>query len=46
MRGHKLSLVWLGYSLKDLRKIKESTIGTPIRPTEDADILKLDCSMK
>ncbi len=40
MRGHKLSLVWLGYSLKDLRKIKESTIGTPIRPTEDADILK------
>ncbi|AQT48146.1 hypothetical protein [Bartonella choladocola] len=27
MRGHRLSLVWLGYSLDDLRKIRISEIG-------------------
>lgn len=27
IRGHRMSLVWLGYSLKDLRKIRGSAIG-------------------
>jgi DNA modification methylase len=27
MRGHRLSLVWLGYSLSDLRAIRSSSIG-------------------
>jgi hypothetical protein len=27
MRGHRLSLVWLGYSLGELRSIRASTIG-------------------
>lgn len=28
MRGHRLSLVWLGYRLGELRKIREVTIGS------------------
>lgn len=27
MRGHRMSLVWLGYRLEDLRKIRGSSIG-------------------
>ena len=27
MRGHKLSLVWLGHSISELRKIRSSSIG-------------------
>lgn len=27
MRGHRMSLVWLGYSLKQLRAIRSTTIG-------------------
>lgn len=27
MRGHRLSLVWLGYSLSELRSIRSNTIG-------------------
>lgn len=27
MRGHRLSLVWLGYSISELRAIRSSTIG-------------------
>jgi hypothetical protein len=35
MRGHKLALVWLGYSIKELRDIRSSAIGTERRlPTE------------
>lgn len=28
MRGHRLSLVWLGYSLKDLRLVRSTSIGS------------------
>lgn len=28
MRGHKLSLVWLGYKIRDLRLIRQDSIGT------------------
>lgn len=32
MRGHRLSLVWLGYKLSDLRKIRSSSIGAERGP--------------
>jgi hypothetical protein len=28
MRGHRLSLVWLGYSLKDLRLVRSGSVGS------------------
>ncbi len=31
MRGHKLALVWLGYSVAELRKIRSSAIGAESR---------------
>ncbi len=30
IRGHKLSLVWLGYSVSELRKIRARSVGTEI----------------
>jgi SAM-dependent methyltransferase len=30
LRGHRLSLVWLGYSVKVLRKVRASSIGTEV----------------
>lgn len=27
LRGHKLSLIWLGYTIRELRKIRSSSIG-------------------
>ncbi|WP_434657152.1 hypothetical protein [Chromobacterium violaceum] len=32
MRGHRMSLVWLGYSLKVLRKIRSDSIGAERAP--------------
>ena len=32
MRGHRLSLVWLGYRLKELRSIRSSSIGAERAP--------------
>ena len=32
MRGHRLSLVWLGHRLSDLRKIRSDSIGTERGP--------------
>jgi len=34
MRGHRLSLVWLGYPLSDLRQIRSSSIGAERAPDE------------
>ncbi len=31
LRGHKLSLVWLGYSIPQLRKIRSISIGAPTK---------------
>jgi len=31
MRGHRLSLVWFGWSLKNLREIRRNTIGVEIQ---------------
>jgi SAM-dependent methyltransferase len=35
MRGHRLSLVWLGYSLCDLRKIRSDSIGAERGPERE-----------
>jgi hypothetical protein len=32
MRGHRLSLVWLGYRLADLRRIRSDSIGAERGP--------------
>ena len=32
MRGHRLSLVWLGYSMSDLRRIRSDSIGAERGP--------------
>ena len=32
MRGHRLSLVWLGYKLRDLRRIRSNSIGAERGP--------------
>jgi hypothetical protein len=32
MRGHRLALVWLGYSLAELRAIRSGSVGTERRP--------------
>jgi DNA modification methylase len=35
MRGHKFSLVWLGYSISSLRNIRTSTIGSEKKISPD-----------
>lgn len=44
MRGHKLSLVWIGYSLNKLRKIRSTNIGSETsgypQCDKDANIFK------
>lgn len=41
MRGHRLSLIWLGHSLRDLRMIRSTSIGAERAPDaiDDAQIL-------
>lgn len=39
MRGHRLSLVWLGYSLNQLRNIRSTSIGAERAPDADKPIL-------
>jgi len=36
LRGHRLSLVWMGYSLSELRALRAETIGTE-RQLEEGD---------
>ena len=37
MRGHRLSLVWLGHSVGNLRSIRSSSIGAERAGTEDSE---------
>lgn len=37
MRGHKLSLVWMGYTIPELRHIRSESIGANRKPTEEVD---------
>lgn len=37
MRGHKLALVWLGYSISELRKIRTGSIGSESANTNNSN---------
>lgn len=38
MRCSKFSLVWMGHSIKDLRRIRSGSVGTEVGLCEDADV--------
>ena len=38
MRGHKLALVWLGYSISELSRIRSSSVGAEKAPDSDQNI--------
>lgn len=38
MRGHRLSLVWLGYCLSDLRSTRSNSIGSERKPDDSSDL--------
>jgi hypothetical protein len=38
MRGHRLSLVWLGHRVSDLRTIRSGSIGAERAPEKDANL--------
>lgn len=35
MRGHKLSLIWLGYTVRELREIRSGSVGAERRSSEE-----------
>jgi hypothetical protein len=43
LRGHRLALVWLGYTIRDLRAIRASSIGAErmLDPTADRAVITL-----
>jgi predicted Zn-ribbon and HTH transcriptional regulator len=45
MRGHRLSLVWLGYPLSDLRQIRSGSIGAERAPDQkkESDLFESIC---
>lgn len=48
MRGHRLTLVWLGYRVGDLRAIRAKSIGTERMPdagTDDSSVRELIAAM-
>lgn len=38
MRGHKLSLVWLGYKIDELGNVRSNSVGTEKGPEANADL--------
>jgi len=38
IRGHKLSLVWLGYKINELSKVRSNSVGTERAPDIKADL--------
>lgn len=47
MRGHRLSLVWLGYRVSELRKIRARSVGAEVvdKTNTDADLEKFSLSL-
>jgi len=41
MRGHRLSLIWLGHKVSDLRAIRTESIGSERRPNEHIELEEL-----
>lgn len=47
LRGHKLSLVWMGYGTDEIRKLRATNVGTEIKAEiEDGDNLTEDIMKK
>jgi hypothetical protein len=42
LRGHRLSLVWLGYSVKDIRTIRSTSVGAERAPSANSDTAIID----
>lgn len=42
MRGHKLALIWLGYSIPELRAIRSTSIGAERAPDDPVDAVVTD----
>lgn len=42
LRGHRLSLVWLGWTLTELRNIRSNSIGSERSPDKAADLEKVE----
>jgi hypothetical protein len=38
LRGHRMSLVWMGYTLRELRAIRSGSVGAERAPERDADL--------
>jgi hypothetical protein len=46
LRGHKFSLVWMGYSVDALREVRASNIGTEAGGGADADGTNLEAALR
>lgn len=46
MRGHRLSLVWLGYSISDLRRIRSDSIGAERRSKLTDQLAQIEAIQK
>ena len=42
MRGNKFSLVWLGYSLSELRKVRSNSIGAERKLDSSPEQVRID----
>jgi len=38
MRGHKMSLIWFGYRISELRNVRSTSVGAERTPDQDADL--------
>src|SRR5262249_14151402 len=48
LRGHRLSLIWLGYRLRDLRAIRADSIGSersPDKPSNAEEFIAMKAAM-
>lgn len=46
LRGHRLALVWLGYSLRELRAIRAASIGAERGPENGASLTALEALLE
>jgi DNA modification methylase len=46
LRGHKLSLVWMGYSIKQLREIRSTSVGTESSHSAICEQARVDEALK
>lgn len=46
IRGHRLALIWLGASLRQLRHIRSSSVGAERAPSTDYDVTRIDALLR